>query len=92
MASTINATPDPTAGALIRSSDTSANLIIQTSSINALSIDQNQDITLNGTGVLNLPTGTTAQRPANPVNGMIRYNTDTSHIEGYINSSWINII
>jgi hypothetical protein len=53
----------------------------------------NQDITLqpNGTGSviidsnqsLIIPVGTDAQRPASPVNGMIRYNIDRSHYEGY---------
>jgi hypothetical protein len=40
------------------------------------------------TGALNIPTGTTAQRPASPVVSMVRYNTTTSSYEVYINSSW----
>lgn len=39
-------------------------------------------------GALNLPTGTTAERPASPVNGMIRYNTDNNLFEGY-DGNWI---
>ena len=45
----------------------------------------------NGTGAIYLPSGTTAQRPSSPVNGLIRYNTDANvaGIEGYINGSWL---
>ena len=32
---------------------------------------------------LTLATGTTAERPASPVNGMIRYNTSISLLEFY---------
>lgn len=41
-----------------------------------------------GTGALGLPSGTTAQRPANPANGFIRYNTDLGIVEAYVNGSW----
>ena len=36
------------------------------------------------------PSGTTGQRPASPVAGMIRYNTTTSELEAYQNSAWGN--
>ena len=42
-----------------------------------------QTVTINGTGSLTLPKGTTAQRPGSPTAGMIRYNTDTSVFEAY---------
>jgi len=38
-----------------------------------------------GTGEVQLPSGTTAQRTASPSNGMIRFNTTTGAYEGYIN-------
>ncbi len=41
------------------------------------------------TDAIILPTGTTAQRPANPVNGMLRYNTDTPGLEAYIAGQWV---
>lgn len=41
-----------------------------------------------GSGAIKLNVGTTAQRPATPVNGDIRYNSDTSKYEGYSGSSW----
>lgn len=36
-----------------------------------------------GTGQIKLPVGTTAQRPANPLYGMLRYNSTTNKFEGY---------
>lgn len=41
-----------------------------------------------GTGFMLIPKGTTAQRPVSPVNGEIRYNTDTSQFEGYQGGEW----
>jgi hypothetical protein len=45
-------------------------------------------VRINSTGALNLPNGTTAQRPSSPELGMIRYNTDTNLFEGY-DGNWI---
>ncbi len=47
---------------------------------------------INGTGALTLPKGTTAQQPVVPVNGMLRYNSQTDKFEGYQAGSWMNII
>jgi hypothetical protein len=41
-----------------------------------------------GTGYILIPKGTTAQRPAVPVAGEMRFNTDTSQFEGYANGVW----
>jgi hypothetical protein len=41
------------------------------------------DVSLTGTGYLDLPVGTTAQRPGSPNAGMIRYNSDNAKFEGY---------
>ena len=46
------------------------------------------DVLLSGTGVLDLPVGTTAERPGSPTSGMIRYNTTLSTFEGYKASAW----
>lgn len=40
-------------------------------------------------GALNLPTGTTAQRPASPQNGQIRYNTTLAVNEIYQGGQWV---
>lgn len=44
----------------------------------------------NGTGALLVPSGSTAQRPAIPVAGMIRYNTTLGGAETYTSAGWIN--
>lgn len=41
-----------------------------------------------GTGATQLPSGTTAQRPGTPVEGMLRYNTDNEQIDAYRDSAW----
>jgi hypothetical protein len=46
------------------------------------------DVILGTTTALELPDGTTAQRPGTPVNGMIRYNTTLNQFEGYKASAW----
>jgi hypothetical protein len=55
-----------------------------------------KNTTINDTGSLQIPSGTTAQRPTSPVPGMLRYNTTLSNYEWYDNnlSSWflLNII
>ena len=40
------------------------------------------------TGGMFLPSGTTAQRPASPATGMMRFNTTTGLFEAYNGSSW----
>jgi hypothetical protein len=44
--------------------------------------------TLPSTGFLQLPRGTTAERPGSPVSGMIRYNTTINDTEYYDGSAW----
>ena len=46
------------------------------------------DVVLNSTGALRLPTGTTAQRPT-AATGKTRYNTDLNTFEGYDGTNWI---
>lgn len=46
------------------------------------------NILMSGTGTIDIPVGTTAQRPGSPNNGMIRYNTTLSQYEGYSGSAW----
>ena len=45
------------------------------------------DIVMSGTGSLQIPTGTTAQRPTGAT-GDIRFNTTTTAFEGYNGSAW----
>ena len=46
------------------------------------------DVILGTTTALELPDGTTGERPGVPVNGMIRYNTTLNQFEGYKNAVW----
>ena len=38
------------------------------------------------------PSGSTAQRPSSPGEGMIRFNTDSSHLEYYTGTHWADVI
>ena len=46
-----------------------------------------------GSGAIQIPSGTTAQRPTSPTNGMIRKNTTTGYVEYWdpATNSWISI-
>jgi len=44
---------------------------------------------INDTGYLGLPNGTTAQRPSSPSAGYMRWNTTESHVELYDGSNWV---
>ena len=51
----------------------------------------NGDVSFTSTGFLLIPNGTTAQRPASPAAGEIRYNSSLSQYEGYSGSAWNNL-
>ena len=38
------------------------------------------------------PSGSTAERPSNPGEGMIRFNTDSGHLEYYSGQLWVDVI
>lgn len=66
-----------------------ANILnIQTNSTNAITIDANQNATLNSTGAVTVPVGTLAERPSAPAAGMFRFNDDSDEFEGYDGSAW----
>ena len=48
------------------------------------------NLTINDTGFIGLPSGTTEQRPSSPVTGYLRFNTTLSIIEYYNGSYWID--
>lgn len=47
------------------------------------------DVVFPGTGGITVPSGTTANRPSTPGNGVIRYSTVNADFEGYQNSEWL---
>lgn len=48
--------------------------------------------TIPGTSHILIPRGTTAQRPASPIPGMIRYDTDLENLQEYEDGDWQNIL
>ena len=56
-----------------------------------INIDGSKGIRQNTAEVTKIPVGTTAQRPANPEAGMIRFNTDQGFVEWYddVGDSWL---
>ena len=58
-----------------------------------INIDGSKGIRQNTTEVTKIPVGTTAQRPANPEAGMIRFNTDRGFVEWYdpITDIWSSV-
>jgi hypothetical protein len=87
--STINAQAGNSSefSAIIKVSDGTANLVLQTNGLTALVIDSIQNANLTSTGAVKIPAGTTNNRPTG-VNGMIRYNSSTANLEAYIGGAW----
>lgn len=62
----------------------------------AINIDHQKDtisansgiLTVDQTGALVLPKGNTSERPSAPVEGMVRYNTDSVKLEQFQNGVW----
>ena len=50
-----------------------------------------KNTTIDDTGFLQIPSGTTAQRPASPVIGDFRYNTEEETFEVYDGEDWVEI-
>lgn len=44
-----------------------------------------------GTGAVKVSSGLTSERPGTPINGMIRYNTETAAFEGYASNAWSEV-
>lgn len=47
-----------------------------------------QSLDITGTGALKLPAGTSAERPATPVAGQLRFNSETNTVEGFNGTVW----
>jgi len=52
---------------------------------------ENGLLSISGVGALKIPAGTQAERPASPVEGMMRYNSETDSFEGYASNTWSGI-
>lgn len=51
-----------------------------------------KNVTISSTGAMQMPSGTTAQRPASPSSGDLRFNTDLGVAEYYDGARWINAL
>ena len=49
------------------------------------------EVVFNSTGSIQLPSGTTAQRPGSPTNGDLRYNSTDHEVEAYKNGAWSDV-
>ena len=77
---TSNATNANTASTIV-ARDGSGNFSAGTLTLTGLTFSGNIDTT--STGYIDLPAGTTAQRPGTPSSGMVRYNSTLGQFEGY---------
>ena len=75
-----------TGAQIVDSSITSANIIDGAITAN----DIVNDIAFNGTAI-RVPAGTTAQRPASPATGQLRYNTTVAVLEQYTTDGWVGV-
>jgi hypothetical protein len=70
--------------------DNSRVLQVRNGGSDRLEIFGNGYTRVTSTSALKVPVGTTAQRPATPAQGDIRYNTTTGKFEGYNGSTWVD--
>ena len=80
-------------GVLINGDTIMDNLTLHSNLIlgNRLSINTTTNklsLYINSNDAIKIPVGTTQDRPLNPENGYVRYNSDISSYEGYVNGSW----
>jgi hypothetical protein len=57
-------------------------------SVTVPALDTTGDIIMSGTGEIQVPAGTTAQRSGSPATGMFRYNSTLAQFEGYNGTIW----
>ena len=65
-----------------------ANNVYAGGNLNAAGTLTSQYLTAAASTHMTIPSGTTAQRPGSPSEGMVRFNTDYGHMEWYNGSSW----
>lgn len=70
--------------------DNSRVLAVRNGGTDRLEVFGNGYTEITSTSALKVPVGTTAQRPATPAQGDIRYNTTTGKFEGYNGTVWVD--
>lgn len=98
-----NKTLDDTSNALLKGGNTTGTTVrVGSNDSNSVVIEANNtdvitarvasaanaDVKIHGTAGVELPVGTVAQRPASPIAGTIRANSDSNEFEGYLNGAW----
>ena len=87
----VNAILNPATGLLVYNTDLSALQVNVGTPASAQWVSVVVYQGTSGSGAMMVSVGTTAQRPATPKAGMIRFNTDTNTFEGYNGTSWITL-
>ena len=87
----MTATFNASTSGLAQTSDLSGALQFQTANTTAVIIGTNQSINCTSTTATIIPSSTTANRPASPSVGMMRYNTTLAAIEIYGANGWAAI-
>ena len=82
---TVTAAGSTLSGSTLASGITGSSLT-SLGTLTSLTISGN--ISMTGTGVLDIPVGTTGERPGSPSTGMFRYNSTLNQFEGYKNTGW----
>ncbi len=76
-------------------SDSANKVILYSSGSNILEVLNSagvgSSIVMGSTDSVRVPIGTTAQRPSTPVQGDLRYNSDTKVFEGYVFGGWADL-
>ena len=76
----------PATGTLSLGAGVTTSSLTSLGTLTALNVNGNIDCT--GTGYLQLPSGTDAQRPGSPAEGMLRWNDTSNTFEGYDGTAW----
>jgi len=76
----------PTTGTLALGAGVTTSSLTSVGTLTALTVSGDVDIT--GTGYIQLPSGTDAQRPGSPAEGMLRWNDTSNVFEGYDGNAW----
>ena len=76
----------PSTGVISLGAGVTTSSLTSVGTLSALTVSGN--VSLTGTGYIQLPSGTDAQRPGSPAEGMLRWNDTSNVFEGYDGSAW----
>ena len=71
----------PSTGVIALGAGVTTSSLTSVGTLSALTVSGN--VSLTGTGYIQLPSGTDAQRPGSPAEGMLRWNDTSNVFEGY---------